>query len=403
MAWSKSLLKGIGRDQGPQLWFQSNFTPAASGTVLVTQTVPADLSRPSEGVLIITRYRATIGTAAYASLNAEAPQNLLQQVKLYGNNQRTGSTVPFFGSGASLFAINGMMDPSGVGGKQFITSSVAGFLVRQPRLTSPVGLVVGTGSGQFGGIASYDIETHYWIPFGPFGGTPTQGLLFSQRDADWNRTLAITLTFGGNTTAATDNFGVKGSSGTLAFTAYGSASGTPLVSVYLVPTLQQSATGAVVSQYTPGVIQRNVQAPATALTASGSNQLQALLQNFDTPNIFLKTGAVTSLGDYSSLSDSIYTKLYLTKGGKPVVTLNDEFSQKDWYEYKTQGLFPQGYTDMNWVGGGYKMHWGRIFKAPTPGEQFLLLADVLGAANQTSEIYQEQVLVEPNVVGGSVS
>ena len=93
MPLSPALKKAIGRDQGPQLWFTSTFTPAASGNVIVQQPQMADLSRPSEGVLIIVRYRATIGTAAYASLNAEAPQNLLQQVRLFGNNSRTGSTV----------------------------------------------------------------------------------------------------------------------------------------------------------------------------------------------------------------------------------------------------------------------------------------------------------------------
>ena len=402
MAWGTALKKAIGRDQGPQLWFSAAFTPVTSGNVTVQQPQMADLSRPSEGVMIVVRYRATIAVAAYASLNAEAPQNLLQQVRLYGNNSRVGSAVPFYGSGASLFAMDSMFDTSGVGGRQWITSSVSpNAFYRQPRLSSPMGIqTIGTGTGEFGGEASYDIETHYYIPFAPFGGTPLQALLFSQRDADWNRTMALTLTFGGNTTASTDNFGVKGSSGTLAFTGYGGA-GNPTVDVYLIPTLQQSTTGAVVTQYTPGVIQRNVAAPATAPTNNGTNTLINLLQNYDTPNIVVKTGVVTSLGDYSSLSDSIFTKLYVTVGGKPVVQFNDEWSQKDWYEQKVQGLFPQGYTAINWVGGGYRMHWLRIFRAPTAGTQWNLSADIAGASNQQAEIFQEQVLIEPSVIGGS--
>lgn len=403
MAWPKALQKAIGRDQGPQLWFSSTFTPVSSGTVQVQSQQPADLSRPSEGVMIIVRYRATIGTAAYASLNAEAPQNLLGQIRLYGNNGRTGATVPYYGSGATLFALDSMFDTSGVGGKQWITSSVAGSFARMPRLSSPMGLTVGTAIYEFGGVASYDVETHYYIPFGPFGGTALQGLLFSQRDADWNRTMNIQLTFGGNTGAATDNFGVKGSSGTLAFTAYGSGSGNPSVNVYLIPTLQQSATGAVVTQYNSGVIQRNAQAPQASPVNNATNTQIALLQNYDTPEIMVKTGVVTSLGDYSSLSDSIFTKLYNTVGGKPVVQLNDEYSQKDWYEQKVQGLFPQGYTALDWVGAGYRMNWARVFKAPTAGTQWILSADIAGASNQQAEIIQEQVLVEPSVVSSVAS
>jgi hypothetical protein len=398
MAWPKALQKAVGRDQGPQLWFSQTFTPVNSGTVTVQSQQAADLSRPSEGVLIIVRYRATIGVAAYASLNAETPQNLLGAIRLYGNNGRTGNTVPFAGSGATLFALDSMFDTSGTGGKQWISNTTSTGFWRQPRITSPMGMTIGTAVGNFGGVSSYDVETHYYIPFGPFGGTPLQGLLFSQRDADWNRTMNIQLTFGGNLTASTDNFGVKGSSGTLALTAYGSGSGSPSVNVYLIPTLQQSATGAVVTQYASGVIQRNAQSPATAPTANATNSQIALLQNYDTPNIVVKTGVVTTLGDYSSLSDSIFTKLYNTVGGKPVVQLNDEYSQKDWYEQKTQGLFPQGYTALNWVGAGFRMNWARVFRAPTAGTQWILAADISGASNQQAEIIQEQVLVEPSVV-----
>jgi hypothetical protein len=403
MALPKSLLKAVGRDQGPQLWFTSTFTAPASGTVTVQQPQMADLSRPSEGVLIVLRYRLAVGTTAFSALNAEAPQNFLTQVRLYGNNSRTGATVPFFGSGASLFALDSMFDASGVGGKQWISNTTTTGFFREPRLSSPMGLTIGTALGNFGGVTSYDVETHYYIPFGPFGGNPVQGLLFSQRDSDWNRTMALTLTFGNIAAAGLNTFGTQGASGTLTMTAYGSSSGSPQVYVYLIPTLQQSATGAIVSQYTPGVIQRNVASPATAPTSSATNTLIQLLQNYDTPNITVKTGVVTAQGDYSSLSDSIFTRLYLTVGGKPIVQLNDEWSQKDWYEQKVQGLFPQGYTAVNWVGGGYRMHWARIFKAPVQGTQWNLSADITGASNQQAEIYQEQVLVEPAIVGGATS
>lgn len=400
MAFNAALRKAIGRDQGPQLWFSQSFTPGTAN-VQVTQPSFADLSRPSEGVEIILRYRASIGTAAYTSLNAEAPQNLLQFVKLYGNSTRAGNVNLWNASGATLFGIDSAADTTGVGGKQYITSSVAAQQFRMPRLSSPMGLAIGTANGQFGGVASYDVETHYYIPFGPFGGNDVQATLFSQRDADWNRTMAITLTLGTNpTTGAADAFGVKASTTTLAFTGYGGV-GNPTVSVYLIPTLQQSATGAIVSAYTPGVIVRSVNAPATSLVTSNPNALLMLLQNYDTPNIWTKAGVVTSLGDFSSLSDAILTQTYLTVGGKPVVQLNDEFSQKDWYESKIEGLLPQGYNVISFVGGGTRMHWPRIFKAPVPGTQWNLSANVAGAANQSGEILQEQVFVQPALVGAA--
>ena len=80
MALPQALLKAVGRDQGPQLWFSSPFTPATGGNVSVQSPSFADLSRPSSHVKIVLRYRATVAVAAYASLSAEAPQNLLQNV-----------------------------------------------------------------------------------------------------------------------------------------------------------------------------------------------------------------------------------------------------------------------------------------------------------------------------------
>lgn len=404
MAWPTALQQTIGRDQGPQLWSSQSWTP---GTVAVTlqQQQMADLSRPSEGVLIIIRYRATIGVAAYTSLNAEAPQNILQTARIYGNNSRAGQMAPFNGSGASLYALGSMFDTSGTGAAsvQYITSSVAAVQNRQPRLSSPMGLTVGTAAGQFGGVASYDVETHYYLPFGPFGASAAFRTLFSQRDADWNRTMAFTLTLGTNpTTGAADAFGVKAGTTTLAFTGYGGV-GNPQVNVYLIPTLQASATGAVVAAYVPGVIQRNVSSPATAPTSNGNQQLLQLLQNYDTSAITIKSGVVTAAGDYSSLSDNIFTKYYLTVGGKPLIQLNDQFSFKAFSEYKCQGLFPQGYTAWSSVAGGDKFNWKSIFKAPVAGTQFNLYADVVGAANQQAEIWQEQILIQPAVIGGNAS
>lgn len=400
MSLPQALLKAIGRDQGPQLWFSAPFTPPASGTVPVQSPSFADLSRPASHVKIVVRYRATIGTAAYSSLNAEAPQNLLQSVYLFGKRARTNSTTIYNGSGATLFGLNSLFSDHGVAARQFITNP-GGSPFRTSRLSSPMGLSIGTGQGNFGGVGAWDIQSEYVIPFGPFGGSPKTDLLFSQRDADWNRTMQLNMTFGGNTGVAgggTDNFGVKGATGTLAFTGFGGV-GSPTVYVYLIPTLQDGNTAdtKILNMYRSGVIQRATQTPSASIATTNVNALLALLQNYDTPSILTKAGVVTGLGDYSSLSDAILTKQYLTIGGKPITQLNDQWSQQGWYEDKASGQAPQGYNLINFVGGGTKLHWGRILRAPAPGTQMNLSSDISGAANQAAEILQEQVLEEPVV------
>lgn len=395
MSLPQALLKAVGRDQGPQLWFSSTFTPATNGNVTVQSPSFADLSRPASHVKIVLRYRATVAVAAYASLNAEAPQNLLQNVYLFGKRARTNSTTIYNGSGATLFGLNSIFETDGSPARQFIANP-AGVNTRMPRLGAPMGLTIGTVAGDFGGIGAWDVQSEYVIPFGPFGGNPKTDLLFSQRDADWNRTMQMILTIGGNTTAATDNFGVKGASGTLAFTGYG-GTGSPTVYVYTVPTLQDGNTAdtKIINMYRSGVIQRATVTPSASMASTGTNVLLALLQNWDTPRIITKAGVITTLGDYSSLSDAILTKQYLTVGGKPITQFNDQWSQQGWYEEKAQGQAPAGYNLIDFIGGGVRLHWGRILRAPSG--QFNINSDVIGAANQAAEILQEQTLEEPVV------
>lgn len=368
-------LSKIAMDQGPQLWFSA---PAGFGAN-VQATQPANLSLPSLGVQVIWRGRITVATTAYSTLNCEAPQNILQNITVNGKRARVGSATVYDGSGASLFLDDSAMEQ--LGGHLRINS------VLIPRLTSPVGLAVGTTSGTFGGIGTFDVEVEYYVPFAPFGSSNAIQTLYSQRDSDWNRTMNFTASIG---TSASFGTGA----GTVTATAYGSATGSPTVYVYLIPTLQNGNGYNLLSQYQAGFCQRTPVAFSLA-TAGSNTQIRQLDSQYDTSRIYTKAGVIDSNGDYVSLSDDIVSQFFLTRGNKPLVQFNDTFSQKRHAERKNNTILPQGLNLIDFVGSHSKSQPAAALQATNAATQLVLSGNWTATSNGQLEILQEEILENP--------
>src|SRR5262245_21988295 len=100
-AWLSAYL---GRNQGPELFFSqpapSGLTPA--GTVV---QLPKTLSinRPLEALLLNWRGRVVVAGANYSAVAAEAPQTIIDRIRIYGTYKGTALT-PWQISGATAFA-----------------------------------------------------------------------------------------------------------------------------------------------------------------------------------------------------------------------------------------------------------------------------------------------------------
>ena len=141
----------FGRNQGPELFFQQPFTALTSPVI----PKPLNINRPLERIHIIWRGRVVIGTAAISPVASEAPQTIIQRVRLTGTHRKYGSLTLLDMSGASIFALSRLFNQRSC--SLYINTT------RQPEPTVPFQQVAAT----FGNVATYDLEIHYIIPMFP--------------------------------------------------------------------------------------------------------------------------------------------------------------------------------------------------------------------------------------------
>ena len=84
---ARDLASILGRNQGPELFFQQTFA------TLQSPVIPKNLNvnRPLERIHIVWRGRVTIAGANFTAVAAEAPQTIIQRIRLVGTHQRFGS------------------------------------------------------------------------------------------------------------------------------------------------------------------------------------------------------------------------------------------------------------------------------------------------------------------------
>src|SRR6202521_2055214 len=243
---ARALASILGRNQGPELFFQQSFA------ALQSPVIPKNLNvnRPLERVHIVWRGRVTITVANFTAIAAEAPQTIIQRIRMVGTHQRFGSLTPIDITGATAFALTRLT--------RFRGCSLYINGVRQPELNVPFAQAGPT----FGNIGVYDIEIHYDIPVGPiiseaskFGTVP-----FLWMNADWGDTLQLQLFFGDQT-----SFGTPGTAVT-AFSAFGSATGSPLVSIFT----NYEILGPLAGSISPAVVIRGEQTQVAPLASNGN-------------------------------------------------------------------------------------------------------------------------------------
>ncbi len=76
----------LGRNQGPELFYQQQF--AAGTQPIIPKNL--NLNRPMERLHLVFRGRVTIGVANYTAVAAEAPQTIIQRIRVFGTHRRFG-------------------------------------------------------------------------------------------------------------------------------------------------------------------------------------------------------------------------------------------------------------------------------------------------------------------------
>lgn len=374
---ARDLASILGRNQGPELFFQQPFTAGQS------PIIPKNLNvnRPCERIHLMWQGRIVIGVAPFTAVAAEAPQTILSRVRLTGQHARYGQLTPIDVSGATLFALPRLTRSRG--------SSLYINGVRQPELNVPLS----QSGATFGNVGTYDIEIHYDIPLGPIlpvGSKPTT-VPFLFMNSDWHDTLQLQIFFGDAT-----SFGTPGGATTTTFSAFGSGAGSPLLTIFQ----NYEILGPLSNQIATAVVVRSEQLQTAPLSANGNAIRLQLLQKQKTMNIFFKTGILLTgsgpgVSAFASLSDGILDFTQPIVDNKPIRNSFSNRAEKEYAGYAFDTVLPGGYNNFTFTDSQNPLTYYRG-DLLAGGSTFELDTNVIGsAANAAAQVLQEQVIGDP--------
>lgn len=379
-----------GRSQAPELFATIPFDAGASPYIQRT----FNITRPLESFHFVLKIRAKFVTQSMVTIAQEAPQTLLQRLRITGTHRIWSALTPIDLTGATMFAWNRLFGPRG---NSVYMSTNGGPITRLPELSTPIQtLVAGTSFGKKDD--TYDLEIHWDVPVTPFFPIQVKGgitpfLWFPQ---DWADTIQIQPFFGD---AA--SFGsIIGDGGDVEFSDYGSNTGAGTFSVYATYQILGPLANAVQSAVCLKSTQ-SITAPVSAI-ANFTQLLQ--LQKQKTTNLVIKAGTYFTGNDlepgvqvFKTLDDGLLARTQMVVDNKPIRNNQDNMGQKEYLARMFESMFPQGYLGFSFIDSMIPLTYFRGDNLPG-GANFALFSDVTDDATaQAAEIVQEQVFGEPGI------
>jgi hypothetical protein len=376
----------LGRNQYPELLYQNTTeTFAAPSQPIISDYI--NLNRPLGDFLVQWKGRVKVTVANYTAVSPDAPQNLLQNFRVYGNHRVFNQQVPWNISGASAFLLGRLSQATG--GSEAIVNNTR---VSDPGQPQTAGVALTTAG------SPYDLELFWWFPMYPLIGqgrdAKIQGLPYYLNGDDWGNSLKVQWQWG-DATAFGDPTGAA-----VAFSAYGSDAGTPTISLYGNYAINGDFIGRLGN---PGVVTRNEVFinTLTAVTAQPANML-ALQQN-PTTNIIVRSGVLDThqsagVQTYASLSDRQLDQTSIwVDSNKPVRNNWSNMSYKAYAQGKLNTIIPQGtfllpFDESQSILNAYR------FDLLSPSTTVWLKSQVLSASAQN-----QQSVIQEMVYGGPFS
>ena len=363
----------------------------SGGTASVVQAV--DLTLPIRGFRLIIKGRIGVATANYTTVNPEALLNILNTILITGTNRRQGGNVtPVNMDLATLYAIaNLTQNKSGyiqINGVQAYRPGVPYAISGQPNNGTSALPLTTAGS-------PYDFVIQVDIPMAPFGLSGDQGALemgFIMRQEEWKDSVTFKFVTPAIVDNAANPLGTSAATTVTSLTAFGSGSGTPTIDIYSLPVIMGDIRGLVV----PGVISRSTQPVNPSLLSTNGNNVEILrLQKQFSPRIYIKAGVATASPVFTSLSDTLYAAV-----GFQIGTDRNVRDVLDWFAHRAEHIEHydimgiQGYNVLDFMSSGNP---DSAYPADNTGDGAVprVVANILGVANGSSLIMQEQILQKP--------
>lgn len=375
----------IGREQGPELFWQQTVTLATPQTIQIPRFV--NLNRPLESIRVILSGRLALATYDYSAVAPEHFTNLLQQFQLNGAHRKYGNVTPIRQHGANIFAQPSLFTPKGERNTSALI--VNGVLAKNSDL--PFAYVNEAGTNVFlgtTGTSPWDFQIIWTIPLGPIfppsAGDSQRDVSFLYQPQDWADSLQITITLGDKT-----SLGTPQASSVVTWTAFGSGAGSPSLEVHN----NYSILGAFANQVMGGFVVRS-ESDFNSNTAVASGTRLALLQHQITANVAIKsginlTGTTAGVSVYASLSDTQLGTTNLRVDNKPIRDNRNNMIAKFYGAQQFAAAQPQGWLNFSFVDSQNPL---TAYRADglAGGSVFEIVSDILTAnANNRQTLIQE--------------
>ncbi len=331
----QKLAKYLGRDQGPEFFFQQQWVPLQ--TVQIPKNV--NLNRPLAKITIRLDTRITIAGADMATVYPEALQSLIQQVMLQGTHNVYGALVPIQLTGTDIFAWPSLFRSVG-----------CSIIINGVRVT-PLGFPNGLPLATFGAVGTYDVQIFWDLPLVPVlpAAAKLNAVPFLYMQTNWGDTLNLQLTMGDAT-----SLGVQGAGGSAAFTAINSNQGNAQFFVYT----NYEILGELANLLTTAVTIRAIQqVPQGNITANTANSIKlAQLQKYKTLNVVVKSGTLaggTSPGVsvYATLTDFLFEQTQIVVDNKKIRNNLSNITTKEDLRFAFESTNqPAGYLPFSFIG-----------------------------------------------------
>lgn len=391
-ASTAALIARLTRDQGPEFEQQLTFS---ANTVQSTPTA-IRTDRKIKTVLLHFRGRMTnagtgptllAGSTLLGANTSNLVFRLIQQITIRGQHLRYGSQTIIQMRGETAAEYYALLYPNWA---PLITVSVQGAAAaRNPNLTVTL-------------AQTNDIDFVLPIPMYPPGLNANDIPFYSLHGPDWPGNLYIDVQFADGTALASANPPTS-------FTAYGSASGSPLVNILTErPLLGKD----LMARISPAITFRQsyTNQPTTAVQGAGGTgtKLADLTVGKDTSRIFTKMGTqgasqTAGVVSFASLLDSITTRTFFQLDNRQLrfQPSNGDTALQDYMGRLFGRQIPIGYKLIDFVStpGDSDANPKAAFPSSqlTAARKFELDADVTAAANQIGEVIQEMLLGTPGL------